>query len=260
VHEAGRNLRKLREQLRLKYRDIEEASIKIAVEYGNQEFAIRLSRLADIENKGTVPSIYRLYSLSAIYGVDFTMVLQWYGVDLAGLAHESAKLGIEQTRLVNFSLRELKNIEVPAGFGQPVDLRKTSFLSRHLQGWGTFPLALLKSLDLRNRRYAFIGTEDWSMDPLIRPGSFVQIDEGKRRIQNDSWSHEYDRPIYFLEHRAGLRCGWCTLRGDVLIVESHSASRSGPDIYNYPSDVEILGQIVGVAMRLDLAKKHHKRS
>jgi transcriptional regulator with XRE-family HTH domain len=260
VHEAGRNLRKLREQLRLKYRDIEEASIKIALKYGNQEFAIRLSRLADIENKGTVPSIYRLYSLSAIYGVDFATVLQWYGVDLAALTPDAAMLGIEQTRPLNFSLRELKHIEVPAGFGQGIDLRKTSFLSRHVQGWGTIPLSLLRSLDLRNRRYAFIGTEDWSMDPLIRPGSFVQIDEARRRIQNDSWNHEYDRPIYFLEHRDGFRCGWCTMRGETLIVESHSASRSGPDIYNYPGEAEILGQIVGVAMRFDLAKKRHKRS
>jgi transcriptional regulator with XRE-family HTH domain len=260
MHEAGRHLRKLREQLRLKYRDIEEASTKIATAYGNQEFAIRLSRLADIENKGTVPSIYRLYSLSAIYGVDFSTVLQWYGVDLGELAADAVKLGIEQTRTLNFSSHKLKHVETPADFGQSVDLRKTSYLSRHVQGWGTIPLSLLKSLDLRDQRYAFIGTEDWSMDPLIRPGSFVQIDEAKRRIQNDNWNHEYDRPIYFLEHRQGFRCGWCTLRGETLIVESHSTSRSGPDIYKYPDDVEILGQIVGVAMRFDSAKKRHKRS
>jgi transcriptional regulator with XRE-family HTH domain len=260
MHEAGRNLRKLREQLRLKYRDIEEASHKIATEYGNQEFAIRLSRLADIENKGTVPSIYRLYSLSAIYGMDFSTVLQWYGVNLDDLVADAAKLGIEQTRAVNFPMRELKHVQVPTNFGLSVDLRKTSYLSRHVQGWGTVPLSLLKSLDLRDKRYAFVGTEDWSMDPLIRPGSFVQIDETKRPIQNDVWNHEYDRPIYFLEHRQGFRCGWCTKRGEVLIVESHSSSRSGPDIYKYPGEAEILGRVVGVAMRFDVAKKRHKRS
>ena len=260
MHEAGRNLRKLREQLRLKYRDVEEASLKIAVAYHNQEFIIRLSRLADIENKGTVPSIYRLYSLSVIYGVDFVTVLQWYGVDLAALASDAAQLGIEQTRPLNYSLRELTHFEVPAGMGQSVDLRKTSFLSRHVQGWGALPLSLLKSLDLRHRRYAFVGTEDWSMNPLIRPGSFVQIDEAKSRIQIDTWNDEYDRPIYFLELRDGFRCGWCTMRGQMLIVESHSASRSGPDIYNYPGEVDIVGQVVGVAMRFDVAKKRHKRS
>jgi transcriptional regulator with XRE-family HTH domain len=258
--EAGRHLRRLREQLRLKYRDVEEASIKIATEYGNQEFAIRLSRLADIENKGTVPSIYRLYSLSAIYGIAFGTVLQWYGVNLGELPSDAVKLGIEQTRALNFSVHELKQVEMPTDFNQGMDVRKTSYLSRQVQRWGTVPLSLLKSLEPRDMRYAFIGTEDWSMDPLIRPGSFVQIDETKRRIQNDNWNHEYDRPIYFLELRHGFRCGWCTMRGETLIVESHAASRSGPEIYKYPDEAEIVGRIVGVAMRFDLAKKRHKRS
>jgi hypothetical protein len=39
-----------------------------------------LSRLADIENRDTVASIYRLYTLCAIYRLDFDEVLEWYGV------------------------------------------------------------------------------------------------------------------------------------------------------------------------------------
>jgi len=260
MYEAGRNLRKLREQLRLKYRDVEEASQKIATEHGNQEFAIRLSRLADIENKGTVPSIYRLYSLSAIYGMDFGKVLQWYGVDLSGLLADAVRLGIEQTRSLNFQTHALKHVDLPVDFVRTADLRKTSYLSRHMQNWGAVPLSLLKPLNLRAQRYAFIGTEDWSMDPLIRPGSFIQIDESKRHIRNDIWISEHDRPIYFVEHRQGFRCGWCTERGEFLILESHPTSHAGPEIYKHPGEAEILGQVVGVAMRLDPAKKRHKRS
>lgn len=260
MHEAGRNLRKLREQLRLKYRDVEEASHKIAVGHGSQEFAIGLSRLADIENKGTVPSIYRLYSLCVIYGLDFAAVLQWYAVDLSELLPDAVKLEVEQTRTLNFVLREVKHVEVPLDFLRTVDLRKTSYLSRRMQSWGAIPLSLLKSLDVRTQRYAFIGTEDWSMDPLIRPGSFIQIDERKRQIRNDVWINEYDRPIYFLELRQGFRCGWCTARGEFLVVESHSTASAGPEIYKYPGDAEILGLVIGVAMRLDPAKKPHRRS
>ena len=68
---------RIRERLRLKYRDIEEASQKIAAARQNDEFGIALSRLADIENKGTMPSIYRLYSLCAIYRLDLDEVLPW---------------------------------------------------------------------------------------------------------------------------------------------------------------------------------------
>ena len=259
MYEAGRNLRKRREQLRLKYRDVEEASYKIANDHKNQEFVIHLSRLADIENKGTVPSIYRLFTLSAIYGVDFATVLRWYGVKLNDLAATSIKLEMEQTRPFQMDLSELKYVTLPQDVMQAVDLRKTSYLGRHMQHWGAVPLSLLSSLDFNKQRYAFIGTEDWLMDPLIRPGSFIQIDESKRHIQN-VWVHEHDRPIYFVEHRAGFRCGWCTERGEFLIMESHATSHIGPEIFKHPDEAEILGQVVGVAMRLDPAKRRHKRS
>src|SRR5215467_14316229 len=67
----GGKLKRVRERLKLTYRDVEEASQQIARRRGNDEFVIALSRLADIENKGTVPTIYRLYTLCAIYRLDF---------------------------------------------------------------------------------------------------------------------------------------------------------------------------------------------
>jgi transcriptional regulator with XRE-family HTH domain len=260
MQNAGSHLRKTREQLRLKYRDVEEASQRIALERGNREFSIGLSRLADIENKGTVPSIYRLYSLCAIYGLDLGTVLQWYGIGLAEMAGDAAKLGLQRTRLVSFEPPGRTQIELPADLGAGLDLRRTSFVSRQIRKWGKLPAVLLNSLDLSGHRYAFIGTDDWSMHPIIRPGSFVQIEEAKRRIKRDDAAHEYEKPIYFVEHRGGFRCGWCTEVGGFLIVQSHPASAVAPEIYKYPGEAEILGQIVGVAMRLDQARRRHTRS
>jgi len=57
---------------------------------------------------------------------------------------------------------------------------------------------LLNGLELKSHRYAYIGTEDWSMYPLIQPGSLVVVDETRRKIANSGWSHESERPIYFL--------------------------------------------------------------
>ena len=90
MNEPGRQLRKIRERLLLKYRDVTEASQKIASSRNNPEFAVGLSRLADIENKDYVPSIYRLYSLCAIYGADLGAILSLYGVPLAEIAARSA--------------------------------------------------------------------------------------------------------------------------------------------------------------------------
>src|SRR4051812_13006004 len=73
-------LKRARVRLKLTYRDVELASQKIARRRGNPAFAIALSRLADIENKGTLPTVYRIYTLAAIYRLDFDEVLDWYGI------------------------------------------------------------------------------------------------------------------------------------------------------------------------------------
>src|SRR5277367_259190 len=86
MEEAGQKLKRIRERLRLKFRDVEEASARIAAANHNDEFTVALSRLADIENKGTMPSMYRLYSLCAIYRLDMSEVLGWYGVFLLTLS------------------------------------------------------------------------------------------------------------------------------------------------------------------------------
>ena len=86
---AGQKLRRVRERLNLRYRDVVEASRSIAERHNNPEFAIALSRLADIENRGRLPSIYRLYSLCAIYGLKPEEVLGWYGIDINELPRDS---------------------------------------------------------------------------------------------------------------------------------------------------------------------------
>jgi len=255
MEEAGQKLKRARERLNLRYRDVEQASQKIAERHKSDEFVIALSRLADIENKGTVPSIYRLYTLCAIYRLDFQEVLEWYGVNLSALAGDAALIEIERTHMVDFSPDSHGEIQVPLSLDPGVDLRRTTFLSRVIQRWGKLPLMLLNGLDLRNHRYAFIGTEDWSMYPLLQPGSLVVIDETKRRILSGGWSNEFERPIYFLEHREGYVCGWCTLDGDRLMVQPHPASMCNPTIYTFPDEIDVIGQVTGVALRLDQGKR-----
>lgn len=260
MQEAGRRLRHARERLRLKYRDVEEASQRIATSQGSREFSVGLSRLADIENKGTVPSIYRLYSLCAIYGLDINTVLGWYGVNLAHLPGDSAKISLSQTRPVEFHIPERTYVDFPCEVDSSFDLHRTSYLTRHIQRWGKLPLMLLSSTELRSQRYGFIGRDDWSMHPLIAPGSIVQIDESRRRILNDGWLHEFDRPIYFLEDRTGFKCRWCIETSGFLVAQPYSSSQAPVEIFRFPGEIDVVGQVVGVAMRLDQVRRRHIRS
>ncbi len=255
MDDAGQRLKRARERLNLRYRDVEDASLRIAERRKNDEFIVALSRLSDIENKGTVPSIFRMYSLCAIYRLDLSEVLQWYGVDTTQLPADSAQVEIERTHLIGFQVQDQGEVQLPLRLDPGIDLEKTTFLSRMIQRWGRLPLMLLNGLDLKAHRYAYVGSEDWSMYPLIQPASLVLIDESKRRIVMTGWSNEFERPIYFFEHRDGFACGWCHLEENRLVLQPHPASMCSPRIYKYPEEIDVIGQVVGVAMRYDPARR-----
>src|SRR5579864_9572387 len=82
MEDAGQKLRRARERLNMRVRDVEQASLKIAEKYHNDEFAVLINRISEIENRGLVPTIYKLYSLCAIYRLDFQEVIEWYGISL----------------------------------------------------------------------------------------------------------------------------------------------------------------------------------
>lgn len=99
---AGKSLRTLREKLGLTMRDIEMSSARMAEKYRNEEFSIPPSRLSDIETKGVLPSIFRLYTLAVIYRRDLRELLSWYGVDLSNMA---ADLGMIAPRARTYPRR-----------------------------------------------------------------------------------------------------------------------------------------------------------
>jgi transcriptional regulator with XRE-family HTH domain len=252
MERAGARLRRTRERLKLTYRDVEQASQVVAGRRGNEEYAIPISRLADIENKGTLPSIYRLYTLTVVYRLSFEEVLGWYGVPLDCLAADALHIRQDATHAVELDPRS--ELSLPLALDGDRDLTKTHFLSHLLRRWGKLPVSLIRELDFRRHRYGYIGLEDWSMYPLLAPGSLLMIEE-RRKFGSGGWTSEFDRPIYFLEQRDAYVCGWCTLEEGRLVVQSHPSSHQGPRVFAYPGEIELVGQVVGVAMLLDAKKR-----
>jgi transcriptional regulator with XRE-family HTH domain len=254
MDEPGLRLKQARERLNLTYRDVGEASVQLANRHKNDEFLIALSRLSDIENKGTVPSIFRLYSLCTIYRLDFPEVLEWYGVSLAQQGADAAAISIGKTHPINFNSGLYGDLQVPLALDPGVDFKKTTFLSQAIQRWGKLPLSLLNCTDVKNLRYAFVGSEDWSMYPLIAPEALILIDDTQRKIAVSGWTNEFDRPIYFIEHRTGYFIGWCNLIDRHMVISPHPASRLPLRVFLI-DEVDVIGQVSGVAMRFDQAKR-----
>jgi len=110
---GGQKLRRARERLNLRVRDVEQASKRISEKYKNPEFTVLINRLFEIENNGLVPGIYRLYALSATYRLDFAEVLEWYGIDLAALPADALFADVSRTHAVGFHSPRHGDITAP---------------------------------------------------------------------------------------------------------------------------------------------------
>jgi transcriptional regulator with XRE-family HTH domain len=204
---ASDALRRLRTRLGLTTRKVAEASQTVAREQGSAKFAISHARLVQIENGRSTPSLQKVFSLSAIYGVAASESLSLY---------------------------------VPAA---PLRLHVA------MQHSATH-LATLEHLHTPGFRYGVIGLDDFTMAPLIRPGSIVQIDPARKIATRTAYRSEHDRPVYFLETRDGFICCWCEVSGGRLLSIPHTLSPGKTRVFAYPSDVDVVGRVTAVTARL----------
>lgn len=244
-------LKEIRSRLGLTTRDVAEFSQRIAEAEGHAEFHISNAWLTQVENSDSVPSIFKLYSLSAIYRIKFADLLLLYGVDLQKLGQHQLAAPLPQTHLASVDVYdEERTVSFPVRFDRSFDVDNTNLLSRIVEIWGEIPIALIQHLDIRHGLYGYIGLQDTTLYPLLRPGSFVQIDPRVRKIQALRWRTEFDRPIYFVELREGYACSWCELQEGHLLLLPHPLSPRSVRRVAYGTDAEIVGQVCAVAMRL----------
>jgi hypothetical protein len=120
------------------------------------------------------------------------------------------------------------------------------------ESWGQVPIALLQHMDWQSSLYGYIGLEDHTMYPFLRPGSFVEIDARQKKIMTTgTWPNEFERPIYFVELRDRYVCSWCELDGGGhLMLVPCPQSREQVRQVRYPGDADIVGQVTTVTMRI----------
>jgi transcriptional regulator with XRE-family HTH domain len=241
---CGERLRRLRLQLGLTTREIAIRTKQLANELGNEDYTISHARLVQIENADSVPSIYKLFALSVVYGVSIDEMLRIY-VDLSSASrlHQSQKL--PATHRFSIATSERKPVSICFSSGLSTDRADGP-----REASGTEPNTLVDHIRDKNVRYAVIGSSDYTMYPLIQPGSVVQLEECTKPVKAARYQNEYERPIYVIELRSGYLCSWCELEGNRLICIPHSLSPSRVRVFSYPNEAEIIGRVTGVALRL----------
>lgn len=256
IRRAGAKLKAVRARLGLSLREVERLSLKIVEERKNREFSISRAWLTDIEKGRFVPGTFKIASLSKIYQLSISEIHRLYGFEPGDIVKQSPLFRPPKTHLlVSVEEDDIENgltvDEVLAKSG----IENTDLLTRVVDIWGDVPVPLLRHVDLRRYLYGYIGIDDKTMSPLLPPGTFVQIDAKQARVQKGPWKQtrspfQYARPIYFLDIRTGYACGWCEIKSGVLELIPHPDSGLPTRTFRYPDDVEVVGRVTGVAMRI----------
>ena len=247
----GQYLKAVRDRLQIGMREVQDASMVIAAEEGNPNFYVSPARLTQIENEESIPSVYKLFSLCSIYGLDLNDVLGRYGVNANRTRAYRTRFLPEITRTTSAEIYGFQDkVLVPVRIDPTFRWETTQLVNRVVAMWGEIPAAFLLNSSPHRHTYGYIGLADRTMFPLLRPGSLVMIDPERRRVAQDGWKSEFERPVYFVELRNGYRCAWCQVEGSRLVLIPHPVSNVPVQSFNLTTEAEVLGQVVGVAMRL----------
>jgi transcriptional regulator with XRE-family HTH domain len=250
---SGKQLKEIRLRLGITTREVEEQSRIIAKAECSDEFYVSNGWLTQIENRDCTPTIFKLFSLAVIYRVKYHELLHLLGVRLNKISKFQMEMGLLSTHPVTL---EIYNQDQTVSFPVRLDARfcadETNLLSRLVEVWGEVPIALIQHLNIRHNQYGYIGLNDYTLYPLLRPGSFVEVGEKANRVQSFScsWRNEYDRPIYFVELRDSYACSWCELRGTQLMLIPHPLSPCSTRQFTYGKEAEVIGRVTAVAMRI----------
>jgi transcriptional regulator with XRE-family HTH domain len=249
--DAGKRLRAVRERLRLSTRDVERLSAEIATRTNAPDYYISHTWLGEIEAGRLKPNIYRLKTLSLIYKRDLDELLSYFGINIRSAGAENQIVGLPHTQLLVPDLKpERSTLIAPVALREKVDLENTNLVSRMFERWGEIPVELLQKIGWSNSLYGYIGIRDHTLYPLLRPGSFVQIDSQQTKIQREGWRDEFERPIYFVELRDRYTASWCEISGNQLVLLPSPHSGQKATHVRFPGDADIVGRVTAVTMRI----------
>jgi hypothetical protein len=173
---------RLRRQLSLE--DVEEQSLHLAQEWGNEAYRISPDWLEQLEREehevplSTIVVLTNIYNLPAQQSVTPRFPDSPHALNLRELSIRNSTGRVptpDQTTVL-----PAENGSSPARFERGV-----------------------------------IGTGDRTLDPMVPPGSIVHIDTNERLIpRSRNWDDKFQRPIFFLLTRETYVCGWCELDDD----------------------------------------------
>ena len=238
----GATLRAMRQKWGLSLREVEERSIRLAQEWGNPSYRISASWLDRIEREDRGLSAAKLIVLAAIYGIPSDRLLALCPAGNGSPPQYDQFSSPNATFLLTKGpLEDQARVWLPDSISSDPPPEDTTLLPTedHLPS---------------HYRRGIIGRRDKTLDPMVRAGSILLINTQRRAIAlRREWTNEFDRPIYFLFTHDGYVCGWCELDkyAEWLTLVPHSLSYASGKRWKYRKEVEVVGRIAAVLVRLE---------
>jgi hypothetical protein len=237
----GSKLRKSRLKWQLTLREVEERSSQLAQRWDKDAYKISASWLDRVEREDRGLSATKLIVLAVIYGLT--------AEEMISLCPAS---GRPQYELDGLSLPNATLLLGPGPLDQQTKYwLPDAFLTAAPPETTTLLPSEKGSLPSHYRR-GVIGQRDRVLEPMVRAGSIVLIDTQKRAIASRrDWTHEFDRPIYFLITRTGYVSGFCELdkESEWLTLVPHPLSYEASRRWRFRKEIEVVGTVAAVFTR-----------
>ena len=235
----GARLRAIRQQWGLSLREVERRSRSIARDRRDPSFEVSASWLARLESDGHELTVNTLIALAEIYSIPIDQLLR---SNYLGNAESLTLPSPSATTLpMEGSQKSQANHLLSDTPFRDQSPDETTLL---LKKDAPFPARYLRGI---------IGKLDLTLVPMIPPGSIVQIDTRNLAISSRrNWTHEFQRPVYFLMTRVGYVSGWCELdeNSEWLTLIPHPLSPASSRRWKYREEIENLGRVISVVIRL----------
>lgn len=255
LRQGGAKLKKIRLRLGLSTREVERRSLKLVVDQQNPDYHLSRSWIRDVERGRFAPGTFKTVSVSMLYHISVAEIHRFFGIKPCDIAKESGLFPPPKTHLVTPPDEREPTVAAAAEPSDATNVRESTHLvSRLVDIWGDVPVPVLREFALRRSLFGYIGTQDRTMSPLIRPGTFVQIDVKQTHIKNEAiqkGSGPFVRPVYFLDIRTGYACGWCQIEDGVLTLIPHPDSGVKARSFRHPSEVEVVGRVTQIYMCIE---------
>jgi transcriptional regulator with XRE-family HTH domain len=236
----GGKLRAIRTHWKLSLREVEERTQRLAQHWNNPAYRISASWLDRVERENRDLSATKLIVLAAVYGLNPEQMLSLCPTGPAPQSVEPVSSPNATMLLDEGLLNDHALLWLPDSLVTATPPEETMLLTGQNGNPGN------------HLRRAVIGRRDRTLEPMIHAGSILLIDTQKRAIANRrEWTHEFDRPIYFLLTRDGYVTGFCELDKEArwLTLVPHPLSYESSRRWKYRKEIDVIGTVTGVSLR-----------